>query len=179
MGFPCGSAGEETACNTGDLDLIPGLGRYPGEGKGYPLVFWPGEFPGVYSPWCHKESDTTEWLSLFVGEDVRVWAHWNHSFHVHLSYPGARILCFSHPEFTRGSDCSLMAVRSCRYSSWVPLGLRNSHLEGWSHRQLWHPCLFIWQEILHFSYKNKYIYKNKSLIRTYHIVQGTLLNIPY
>ena len=34
--FPCGSAGKESACNTGDLGSIPGLGRSPGEGKGYP-----------------------------------------------------------------------------------------------------------------------------------------------
>jgi len=27
-------------------------------------VFWPGEFQGLYSPWGHKESDTTEHLSL-------------------------------------------------------------------------------------------------------------------
>ena len=45
MGFPCGSAGKESACSVGDLGLIPGLGRSPGEGKGYP-VFWPGEFHG-------------------------------------------------------------------------------------------------------------------------------------
>ena len=32
--FPCGSAGKESACNAGDLDSIPGLGRSPGEGKG-------------------------------------------------------------------------------------------------------------------------------------------------
>ena len=38
-GFPCGSAGEESACNVGDLGLIPGLGRSPGEGKGYPLQY--------------------------------------------------------------------------------------------------------------------------------------------
>ena len=36
-GFPCGSAGKESTCNAGDLDSIPGLGRSPGEGKGYPL----------------------------------------------------------------------------------------------------------------------------------------------
>ena len=36
-GFPCGSAGKESACSAGDLGLIPGLGRSPGEGKGYPL----------------------------------------------------------------------------------------------------------------------------------------------
>ena len=31
----CGSAGKESACNVGHLGSIPGLGRYPGEGKGY------------------------------------------------------------------------------------------------------------------------------------------------
>ena len=38
-GFPCGSAGEESTCNVGDLGSIPGLGRSPGEGKGYPLQY--------------------------------------------------------------------------------------------------------------------------------------------
>ena len=38
-GFPCGSAGKESTCNVGDLDLIPGLGRSSGEGKGYPLQY--------------------------------------------------------------------------------------------------------------------------------------------
>jgi len=37
--MPCGSAGKESACNEGDLGLIPGLGRSPGEGKGYPLQY--------------------------------------------------------------------------------------------------------------------------------------------
>ena len=36
MGFPGGSAGKESACNVRDLGSIPGLGRSPGEGKGYP-----------------------------------------------------------------------------------------------------------------------------------------------
>ena len=39
MGFPGGSAGKEFACNVGDLGLTPGLGRSPGEGKGYPLQY--------------------------------------------------------------------------------------------------------------------------------------------
>ena len=37
--LPCGSAGNESACNAGDLGLIPGLGRSPGGGKGYPLQY--------------------------------------------------------------------------------------------------------------------------------------------
>ena len=39
LGFPCGSAGKESACNVGDLRSIPGWGRSPGEGKGYPLQY--------------------------------------------------------------------------------------------------------------------------------------------
>ena len=39
LGFPCGSAGKESACNVEDLGLIPGLGRSPGEGNGYPLQY--------------------------------------------------------------------------------------------------------------------------------------------
>ena len=40
LGFPCGSAGKESACNAGDLGSVPGLGRSPGEGKGYPLQYF-------------------------------------------------------------------------------------------------------------------------------------------
>ena len=39
MGFPGGSAGKESTCSVGDLCLIAGLGRYPGEGNGYPLQY--------------------------------------------------------------------------------------------------------------------------------------------
>ena len=39
LDFPCGSAGKESACNPGDLGSIPGLGRSPGEKKGYPLQY--------------------------------------------------------------------------------------------------------------------------------------------
>ena len=35
----CGSPGKECACNVGNLGSIPGLGRFPGEGKGYPLLY--------------------------------------------------------------------------------------------------------------------------------------------
>ena len=39
LGFLYGSAGKESACNAGGLGLTPGLGRSPGEGKGYPLHY--------------------------------------------------------------------------------------------------------------------------------------------
>ena len=67
MGYSCGSAGKESACNVEDLGSIPGLGRSPGEGKSYTLtpVFWPGEFHGLYSLWGHKSrtplSDFHSW----------------------------------------------------------------------------------------------------------------------
>ena len=38
-GFPRGSVGKESACNSGDPGLIPGLEISPGEGKGYPLQY--------------------------------------------------------------------------------------------------------------------------------------------
>ena len=39
IGFPGSSVGKESAFNARDLGLIPGLGRSPGEGKGYPLQY--------------------------------------------------------------------------------------------------------------------------------------------
>ena len=39
MGFPGGSDIKESACNVGNLGSIPGSGRSPGEGNGYPLQY--------------------------------------------------------------------------------------------------------------------------------------------
>ena len=50
MGFPGSSAGKESACNAGDLGLIPGLGRSPGEGNGIFLPFLPGESSWTEEP---------------------------------------------------------------------------------------------------------------------------------
>ena len=38
-GFPNGSDSKESACNAGNLDLLPGSGRFHGEGNGYPLQY--------------------------------------------------------------------------------------------------------------------------------------------
>ena len=64
MGFPCGSAGKESACNEGDLGSIPGLGRNPGEGKGYPLQHSGLENSMDCIVHGVTESDTTERLLL-------------------------------------------------------------------------------------------------------------------
>ena len=64
-GFPGGSDGKESACNAGDLGLIPGLGRTPGEGSGNPLQYSCLENPMDRGAWWAivygvTESDTTE-----------------------------------------------------------------------------------------------------------------------
>ena len=65
MGFPGGSDGKESACNAGDLGLIPRLGRSLEEGMATIPVFLPGDLHGQrslvgYSPWGRRESDMTE-----------------------------------------------------------------------------------------------------------------------
>ena len=67
MDFPGGSDGKASVYNVRDLGLIPGLGRFPGEGNGNPLQYSCLENPmdggatdGCYSPQGCKESDTTE-----------------------------------------------------------------------------------------------------------------------
>ena len=70
MGFPGGSQGKESAYNAGDPGLVPGLGRFPGEGNGYPLQYsclgnlMDTRSLAGYSPWGCKELDSTERLTL-------------------------------------------------------------------------------------------------------------------
>ena len=56
MGFPCGSAGKESACNVGDLGSVSVLGRFPGEGKGYPLQYSDLENSVVCTAHCVAKS---------------------------------------------------------------------------------------------------------------------------
>ena len=56
VGFPSGSAGKESISNVGDVGLIPGSERYPGEGNGSQLQDSCLEnSPGSYNPWGRKE----------------------------------------------------------------------------------------------------------------------------
>ena len=67
QGFPGGSAGKELTCNVGDLGSIPGLGRSPGEGKGYPL-----QYSGLENSMdCIVHGVTKSWI-------------WLSNFHFHL-----------------------------------------------------------------------------------------------
>ena len=74
MGFPGSSEVKAPACNSGDLGLIPGSGRFPGEGNGNPLQYsclenpmgggaWWATVHGVTKSWT-RLSDFTYLLSL-------------------------------------------------------------------------------------------------------------------
>ena len=63
LGFPGGSTGKESACNVGYLGSVPGLGRFPGEGNGYPL-----QYSGLENSvdWIvHGVAKSRTWLSAF------------------------------------------------------------------------------------------------------------------
>ena len=76
-GLPCGSAGKESACNAGDLGLVPELGRSPGGGHCNPLQYSYLENPhgqrslAGYSPWGHKESVTNKQLSTATAQSFK------------------------------------------------------------------------------------------------------------
>ena len=65
MGFPCGLIGEESICSARDLGSIPGLGRSPEEGKGYPLQYSGLEKSLDYTDHGVAKSQTQLSLSLF------------------------------------------------------------------------------------------------------------------
>ena len=62
MGFSDGSDGKESACNAGDLGLIPGSGRSPSEGNGNPLQYTCLENPVERGAW---------WATQFMGLQSR------------------------------------------------------------------------------------------------------------
>ena len=75
MGFPGGSDGKEPACNAGDLDLISGSGRSPGEGNGNPLQYSCLENPMDGGDWwatVHGVAKSWTQLSDFTSHDYTV-----------------------------------------------------------------------------------------------------------
>ena len=89
MGFPGGSDNKEFTCNAGDSGPMPGWGRSPGGGHAthsriLALKNPHGQRSMVgYSPWGHKELDTTEWLSTYVY--IYIYIYTNH-FDINLIY---------------------------------------------------------------------------------------------
>ena len=76
-GFPGGSDSKESACNAGEQESIPGLGRCPGEENGYAFQYsclenLHGQRSLVgYSPWGRRESDMTELLTLSPVQEMQ------------------------------------------------------------------------------------------------------------
>ena len=68
--FAGGTDSKESACNAGDLGLIPGSERSPGDRNGYPLQYPYREtsMHRGYSAWCGKELDLTERLTFILTE---------------------------------------------------------------------------------------------------------------
>ena len=121
LGFPGGSAGKESPCGAGELGSIAGLGRSPGEGKCYPIpVFWPGEFHGLYSPWCHKESHATFTLQLILISFSQSFPLWVSALPICLDAIFYSLLYFQVPTHYRGLE-------------WKSRKSRNT----WSNRKIW------------------------------------------
>ena len=91
MGFPGGSDGRESACSAGDPGSVPGLGRSPGEGNGYPLQYsclenpmdrgaWRAAVHGVAVTQIRLSEDFHVTLSpaiiLRAGRAVLLWVLW-------------------------------------------------------------------------------------------------------
>ena len=83
MGFPCGSAGKESACNARDLGSVTGLERSPGEGKGYPL-----QYSGLNSMDCivHGFTKSQTRLSDFTSNSITYMLHIQFIYVTYVSY---------------------------------------------------------------------------------------------
>ena len=91
--LPHGSDGKKSACNTRDPGSIPGLGRSPGKGNGYPLQYsylensmgrgtWQAAVYGVAKNWTQRVTDTRNSAPSPTREDVSGWlsATWKQAF---------------------------------------------------------------------------------------------------
>ena len=121
QGFPVSSAGKESTCNAGDLGSIPGSGRYPGKGIGYPILYSCLENPhgqrslAGYSP-VHGVTKSWTWLNNL--------AHTKHLKACSARFPGAQSASF-HPELPQEvlkvSSCSSTGFNLCRGKWRLPL----------------------------------------------------------
>ena len=93
MGFPGGSSGKESACNAGDLGLIPGSGRCPGEGNGYSRQYsclenpmdrgaWWATVYGVTKSQTRLKDEQFHYFSLFMSVLKHLNQQYPHSPHL-------------------------------------------------------------------------------------------------
>ena len=108
-GLPGGSVGKNPPANAGDLGLIPGLGRFPGEGNGNPLQYSCLEKSHRQrslvgdSPWGHRGSNTTE--------------HLNGSSNIVLMDPPEGTLAWSILDSGKGGSCLLFSDMKIHFQS--------------------------------------------------------------
>ena len=80
LGFPGVSNGKESSCSAGGLGSIPGLGRSPGEGNGYPLPYSCSENPMDRGAWQrvigHGVTKSWTWLSTSLSLHIWMWLPW-------------------------------------------------------------------------------------------------------
>ena len=115
MGFPCGSAGKESTCNAGDLGSIPGLGRFPGKGRGYPLQYSGLENSRDYTVYGVAKSRTR--LS---------------NFHCHLYFLGCPVhLTPTHINFVKLYIMKIFAREKNIINPQIPI----FQLQQWRHLQ--------------------------------------------
>ena len=131
MGFPSGSDSKESACNEGDLYLIPGLGRPPGGGHGNPLQYFCLEnstdrracwatVHGVVSSWTRLSGFTFTHFHLYVPDTFRAQGQ---SFLV--TTWGSCPFCYSH---VLSSFLVFLVIKSERpRSTWYPPPLAAGH----------------------------------------------------
>ena len=100
MGFPCGSVGKESTCKVGELGSIPGLGRSPGEGKGFLL-----QYSGLENS-----------MNYIVHGDTKSQTHLSNFHWCHLATRGCpslklpRFLPKVHPRTTEPDLCPLLGT---------------------------------------------------------------------
>ena len=88
--FPHSSVGKESACNTGHLGLIPGLGRSPGEGNGYPLQYSCLENPMDRGAWQATVHGVTSRTQLRACEHLHAYSR----THTHTLFQIVINVCF-------------------------------------------------------------------------------------
>ena len=114
----------------------PWVGKIPWRRERLPtLVFWPGEFHGLYKPWGCKESDVTKWLSLLLIikeliRETRGGKNWTIQFLIlaftHLyrkdlkenTFP-INTVGFPGGTVGRESACHFRRPKRCKFDPWV------------------------------------------------------------
>ena len=125
----CGSDGKESACNAGDLDSIPGLGRSPGEGNDNPLQYSCLENPmgrGAWQATVHGVAKSQPWWSFSSNLIIlSSWTVFLQTSFIWKSYKPLSFLKWSHLVM---SDFATPWTIACK----APLSMGFSRQEYWS-----------------------------------------------